>query len=339
MNNFEEHERVFMRKSKVTEMISAMLSSISPKTELYNIVKKAYGEEFLKNIKGKYDYMLKTLSNLNMGGYEILEFLLINKEFDNILKYESYVKSLDDIEFFHYFFGDYIPKENFEKVLQDPTTITEFYNEFNYCCSNLETLKYVLFEKEIFLSLLFNCIKEFDTKVLSETMEQMDYLYEDLYKTISKHLEINDPLETSQILMGKTFRNRGPYENFIFIPTFFLPGKAVRFFGKDQIFLYKVLEDPEKGENKLKIQQCLKVLSDPTRFEILELLQDNEPMFGKQIAEYMNLSTPTISHHLDQLKEIGFINEERDKNLKYFSSNKNNINQFIYLLDKTLNRK
>lgn len=338
MDNFEEQGTVSLRKSKIIEMTSAMLSSISPKATIYNIVKKAYGETFLKNIKDKYDYMLRILNSLNMGGYEILEFLLINNEFDHILKYESHIKGLDDIVFLHYFFGGYIPKESFQKVIQDPQTLEEFHKEFNYCCSSLEALKYIIFEKDIFLSLLFNCIKEFDNKSLSDTMEQMDYLYEDLYRTISYYLKENNPLETSQILMGKTFKNRGPYENFVFIPTFFLPGKVVRFFGKDQILLYKVLENPEEGENKLKIQQCLKVLSDPTRFEIIELLQQNEPMFGKQIAEYMNLSTPTISHHLDLLKDIGFINEEREKNLKYFSSNKDNINQFINLLHKTLNK-
>lgn len=338
MDNFKKNERVIMKKSKVIEMISAMLSTISPRNEFYNIVKNVYGENFLKNITNKYSYMLKILSNLNMSGYEILEFLLINNEFDDIIKYEYHVKTLDNVEFLFYFFGGYVPRENFKKVLDGTLTLENFHNKFNYCCSNIETLEYIIFEKEIFLSLLFNCIKEFDTKDFNHTMEQMDYLYEDLFSTISLYLEENDPLETSQKLMGKTFKNRGPYDSFFFIPSFFLPGKAVRYFGKDQILLYKIFETEEENQNRFKLLQYLKVLSDPTRFEILELLQNNEPMYGKQIAEYMNLSTPTISHHLDQLKDVGFINEERDKNLKYFSANKNNINQFISILNKTLNK-
>lgn len=338
MDRAENLEKVYMIKSKVIEMTCAMLSAISPRNELFAITEKAYGKSFIKNILYKYEPLLKILDNLGAKGYEILEFLLINKEFNDIEKYEAHVKSLENIEFFHCFFGGFIPKERFEKALENEQKLKEFYYEFNFCCASFETLKYVCFQKENFLDMIFSCIKEFNTIELDKVMADMDFLYEDLFNTIIEHLKDSTPLEASQKLMGKTFKNRGPYEDFIFIPTFFLPGKAVRFMGKDQILLYKILENGEETQNKLRIQQCLKVLSDPTRFELLELLCENEPMFGKQIAEHLKLSTPTISHHLDQLRDIGFVNEERVKNSKYFSANKPTINSFIKILDKAFNK-
>lgn len=339
MNEYKIKTQFKMRTSKVIEMTSAMLSIISPRNESYNIAKDVYGDDFIQSIVDKYSYILKILDNLSMKGYEILEFLLINHEFDDILKYESHIRSLDDLEFFNYFFGGYIPRDSLEGVIDNTLSLKAFYNQYGFCCSNIETLKYIIFEKEIFLTLLFNCIKEFDTNTLDDTIEQIDYLYEEFFKRLLLDLESNHPLKASENLLGKTFKNRGPYKNFVFIPVFFLPTKAVRYFGENQILLYKVMESNEILDNKLKLLECLKVISDPTRFEIIQLLQNNEPMFGKQIAEYMSLSTPTISHHLDQLKNVGFINEERHKNSKYFSANINSLNEFIDLLTKTLNKK
>lgn len=339
MDIYENFERVYMKKSKVIEMVCAMLSSISSRNDLFTTVEKSYGKNNLKILLNKYSDLFKVLESLGAEGYEILEFLLINNEFDNISKYETQVKALEEVEFFYYFFGGYIPKESINKALEKEEKLKEFYYEFNFCCSSFEVLKYLFYDKENFLTMLFNCIKEFDTKELDEVMENMNFLYEDLFNTISEYLKDSSPLGASQKLMGKTFKNRGPYENFIFVPTYFLPGKAVRFIGNDQILLYKILENGEETQNKLRIQQCLKVISDPTRFDILQLLCENEPMFGKEIAEHMKLSPPTISHHLDQLRDIGFVNEERVKNSKYFSANKDSLNQFIKIFHKTLNKK
>lgn len=50
----------------------------------------------------------------------------------------------------------------------------------------------------------------------------------------------------------------------------------------------------------------LKALNDPTRRAILELLREG-PRTAGDIAERFNLSKPTISHHLDLLRQAELV--------------------------------
>lgn len=53
-----------------------------------------------------------------------------------------------------------------------------------------------------------------------------------------------------------------------------------------------------------------KALGDPTRRKILELLQKKSLSAG-EIADYFQITKPSISHHLSILKNSGLIIDER----------------------------
>ncbi|WP_028044185.1 autorepressor SdpR family transcription factor [Candidatus Stoquefichus massiliensis] len=62
---------------------------------------------------------------------------------------------------------------------------------------------------------------------------------------------------------------------------------------------------------------AFKALSDPTRRKILELLQD-KPLNAGEIADYFQITKPSISHHLAILKNSGLIMDERQgQNIVY----------------------
>lgn len=63
-----------------------------------------------------------------------------------------------------------------------------------------------------------------------------------------------------------------------------------------------------------------KTLGDPTRIRILALLRHG-PLHGQAIAGKLGLKPPTITHHMAKLRDIGLINERREKNTIYFSLN------------------
>ena len=64
----------------------------------------------------------------------------------------------------------------------------------------------------------------------------------------------------------------------------------------------------------MSFQKTFKVLSDPTRREILQLLQQG-PLAAGDIAEHFAMTGATVSHHLSILKEAGLI--EAGKRGKY----------------------
>ncbi|MGG1550269.1 MULTISPECIES: autorepressor SdpR family transcription factor [Paenibacillus] len=58
------------------------------------------------------------------------------------------------------------------------------------------------------------------------------------------------------------------------------------------------------------MNEAFKALADPTRREILQLLRDKSRNAG-EIAEHFNISKPSISHHLNLLKQAGLVLDER----------------------------
>ena len=59
------------------------------------------------------------------------------------------------------------------------------------------------------------------------------------------------------------------------------------------------------------MNNLFKALNDSTRRQILDLLKEKDLSAG-EIAEAFNISKPSISHHLDLLKNAGLVTSERD---------------------------
>ncbi len=71
-----------------------------------------------------------------------------------------------------------------------------------------------------------------------------------------------------------------------------------------------------------------KALNDPTRREILEMLQENDMTAG-EIADKFNISFPSISHHLDLLKQAKLVSSEKDGQYVYYSLNTTVVDDIV----------
>ena len=71
-----------------------------------------------------------------------------------------------------------------------------------------------------------------------------------------------------------------------------------------------------------------KALNDPTRREILELLKEGEMTAG-DIANKFNMTKPSISHHLDLLKQAGLVEAEKDGQFIYYSLNVSVVDEIV----------
>ncbi len=63
-----------------------------------------------------------------------------------------------------------------------------------------------------------------------------------------------------------------------------------------------------------------KALNDPTRREILRLLRKREMTAG-EIADAFNITKPSISHHLDLLKQAKLVTAEKQGQFIFYSLN------------------
>ena len=63
-----------------------------------------------------------------------------------------------------------------------------------------------------------------------------------------------------------------------------------------------------------------KALNDATRRQILEMLQKRDMTAG-EIADKFNISFPSISHHLDLLKQAQLVTTKKEGQFVYYSLN------------------
>jgi ArsR family transcriptional regulator, repressor of sdpIR and other operons len=68
------------------------------------------------------------------------------------------------------------------------------------------------------------------------------------------------------------------------------------------------------------LNTLFKALNDPTRREILELLKEKDLTAG-EIADQFNISKPSISHHLDLLRQAGLVVSVKEGQFMYYSLN------------------
>lgn len=71
-----------------------------------------------------------------------------------------------------------------------------------------------------------------------------------------------------------------------------------------------------------------KALNDPTRRAILELLQQKDMTAG-EIANKFNISFPSISHHLDLLKQAKLVVAEKEGQFIYYSLNTTVVDEIL----------
>ena len=76
------------------------------------------------------------------------------------------------------------------------------------------------------------------------------------------------------------------------------------------------------------MNEVFKALNDPARREILELLQKQDMTAG-DIAARFDMTAPSISHHLDKLKQAGLVSAVKQGQFIRYSINTTIIDDLI----------
>ncbi|MDD3223958.1 MAG: autorepressor SdpR family transcription factor [Clostridium sp.] len=79
-----------------------------------------------------------------------------------------------------------------------------------------------------------------------------------------------------------------------------------------------------------------KALADPTRRKIILLLKENDLTAG-EIAEHFNMTKPSISHHLNTLKQASLVIDERKGQNIYYSLNTTVLQEVVNWFFNTAN--
>ncbi len=85
------------------------------------------------------------------------------------------------------------------------------------------------------------------------------------------------------------------------------------------------------------MNRVFKALNDPIRREILELLKEKDMNAG-EIADHFNITKPSISYHLDSLKQADLVISVKNGQFVNYTLNKTVVDEIIQWL-MTINLK
>ena len=87
------------------------------------------------------------------------------------------------------------------------------------------------------------------------------------------------------------------------------------------------MEDNMEKNNEEKVLM-FKALSDNNRLQIIDMLSCGE-MCACEILKKLNITQPTLSHHMKTLIDCNLVGARKEANWMYYKLNKNRINELV----------
>jgi DNA-binding transcriptional ArsR family regulator len=316
--------------SRVFEVLSLITAFLDDTHQALVVNLKPYDE-----IKSKYKELLDCFRQYPKLNLVWFEFALVVDERHSVEAYFKSILNLSKSKQLLYFLGHDCDENDINKGLQSLDNMQKLLESMDFKPS------YAL--AQCLMDFANTCISWSELAVsidkcidFEKSLAQQE-IQSDLNNQAAEfHKSLNDrhPLSYSQALMGKPFWNIADYKVYEFIPVYFLSPIRFRLMDdKTQIMvqsIYRIPVDPSKIGSELA--QVMKILGDPTRIKILQMLF-MRPQYGKEIADAIGVTTPTVSHHLDALYNKGLINMEQHKQIKYFSTNLQTIRKWLNTME------
>lgn len=303
-----------------------------------------YGEEQVENWKKKYPFLVETsIAIKNIYPLGIWDFILdmqlegldLGQYHANLMqiKPEDFLWRLLDLNYV-----EGASKETIVEAFTEDKAMDEVYDWIKADCESFLAFTALIRHSKRYINEFFALAEEMQNAYPDELLERQEVLVEAMRKEVKAGVEELGAFDYSQKVMGKTFRNCGPYERFVFVPTYTMNGRVIRFFNVEEGQKTQVmfLSLRNKRRNQDDVLRALKAMGDGTRYQILALLAKEGTMRGMDIAKKVSVATSTVSHHMEQLKESGLITEEQVKNSKYYGLNRNTTAELIKDLQKDL---
>ncbi|QHQ60534.1 ArsR family transcriptional regulator [Anaerocolumna sedimenticola] len=310
--------------------------------ERYELILKIYHyvTENIRFDKGKLDFYFKELGDSKMSISNYLLPIYTSVQYTTLKEYEEDAKGKS---------GSQIIKE-FDDILSQYCSIGESGEErkaesFEDLMRSMDTADLAAEDKWKIVQVYLERDKHIEEvciilqkiiQLLQECRNEVKVLEKEFYEYWTNYISGADLLKELQDYTNIRWKynEAGTY----ILPTIFLP-QSISFSIKDEeenkpdvirlgVILDSNLYYKPAEVNSEKLNNALKLLSDKSKFEILKYIKD-KPAYGFEIANALNLSTSTISYHMNSLITANLLKLEKDANKIYYSINKDTLNKLL----------
>ncbi|QTD40102.1 helix-turn-helix transcriptional regulator [Sporosarcina sp. Te-1] len=268
--------------------------------------------------------------SIALGFSPLLNFLLPCPYFHDVQAFVEGMDQLSDAEYVYNFFSEYIPLPQVEELVEAPASLPDYEETILWDTDEkreaiMEFLASLNTYRRGFSSLVVEIDASIEFQQALEAKKEMAETAMQEVQSISM-----EPLALAQYVMGKSFRRTSQYKMFYFIPSYYSSPGRIRLFNTEVCIVIYGCAVPLSDviDTSKELESQLKVLADRNRLLMLRLLSGQRE-YGAKIAEYLGITTATVSHHLELLKKAGLVKEEKVGNIKYFSCDQEKVEQVL----------
>lgn len=293
-----------------------------------------WAEEILSKLDKQSREGLEIIKQFPAGGIELLNFVLDSGELTDMNAFLKHIQDIDIVDFFFYILNEQVERTTISKAFMEVKERYKIQEKAKWLIDDSKLMVFFQDYENIrakTVYLLDAIMKSGFEKKLQSIQEKIDAGAEHINSYIGKDT-IDSVLEK---ISGRPRKFFIGFKEYYIIPSYFVSPRFIRVFSGDKLYIvFDCRITGEKAQAMLdELSNILKIIDDKSRLEILKILL-NSKSYGKAIADIVGISTPTVSHHLDILKQAGFVKEEKIRNIKYFYADKEKLKKVIEDLDK-----
>ncbi|ADC50282.1 putative transcriptional regulator, ArsR family protein [Alkalihalophilus pseudofirmus OF4] len=265
-----------------------------------------------------------------------------------IIKYELYsdvhsflsaLHNLEDEELYYYFINTGFGPDEELTTFSDPSAVISFLNKLNVPETEKWKLSYLIFDGPKTKQRLIKLIERFYYHYYESVEAQV---IKDQQKWIDTMTDFTNERTTNYFnTLNKQFViNVEEWEKVIVTPSYFMDFSML-FMSIRKINLtayvpgIRHIEVQDVGRGEKETLESIRTMTDEKRFKMLQLL-NKQPMYGYELAQHLDVSNSTISHHLSALVARQFVQATRRENKVYYEVNQEEIKQVIRSLERLL---
>lgn len=318
--------------SPVVELICAVHLLTDAAHHQYEI---KWAEEVLSKFKPEDRRALNTIKLFPAGGMNILNLILESGMLASIPEFIEYIEGLDLLDFYYFLLNEEFDKEKIKKAFVDKKERYRIQEKIKWILEDSELAEFFEHPEKIKRDTVHTYRTVFNNDFIAKLehcKDRMEVGIQYVESFIGKD-SVESVLEKISGRPRKLFYG---FKEYYIVPSYFVsPQKSMRIFSGNKIYVvFDCRVTRDKREALLEeLSTILKVIDDKSRMEILRILVNNKS-YGKALSDMVGISTPTVSHHLDILKQAGFIKEEKIRNIKYFYADKEKLKKVIDDINK-----
>ncbi len=202
-------------------------------------------------------------------------------------------------------------------------------------------LFYLYFDKENTKQRFLKVVEEINEKIYQPSIKKINAYHEDsihklsgmnrkqIYKITNPHFDSFEANEPNKIILAPSY--------------FYYNSSLFSCSSESDIAIYligtEIIEQTmDESREEDKVIDLAKALSDRTKIKIIKEL-NRQPRYGFELAKQLNLSSPTISHHISKLSDLGLITAKRYENKIFYQANQKLIEEALKSMSDMLIQK